>query len=551
MESALNPGARNSLFSGVGISNSLEVPVVLGVDLGSSSRLFSRTQRKRLLRRCRRHFCVRQSENGGGVSCGMGLEIGDFSHADAERGSRVIDVNQAWELLRHDVEFLDLRARQDVLAIKDAHDKVVEVLNPLARETKSINTLKRELANLQEDLQRAHAQVHISEARVNHTISKLAEMETMVNDELLQKDEEAVTVRKNATSSKSKGLNIAGPVKRYPAEMKNYWYPVAFSACLDSEKPLAIEIFEKNWVLFRGKDGRAGCIHDACAHRACPLSLGKVNDGCLQCPYHGWEYATSGSCEKMPSTRFVPTKVKSMPCIEKDGLVWIWPGSATPESDIPSLLPPDNFTLHAEIILDLEVEHGLLMENLLDLAHAPFTHTTTFAKGWSVPSSVKFQTPVETLRGYWDPYPIDMEFRRPCMVLSTIGLAKPGKLEGSDTQSCKNHLHQLHVCIPSTRGKTRLLYRMSLDFAPWLKYVPFIQTLWVHLARKVLDEDLRLVEGQQERMVRGANVWNLPVPYDKLGVRYRKWRVSCEHDHADHHQHQAEEDFTPSSSEPS
>jgi len=31
------------------------------------------------------------------------------------------------------------------------------------------------------------------------------------------------------------------------------------------------------------------------------------------------------------------------------------------------------------------VEHGLLLDNLLDLAHAPFTHTSTFAKGWSVP----------------------------------------------------------------------------------------------------------------------------------------------------------------------
>lgn len=41
---------------------------------------------------------------------------------------------------------------------------------------------------------------------------------------------------------------------------------------------------------------------------------------------------------------------------------------------------------------------------------------------------------------------------------------------------------------------------------------------------KVLNEDLRLVEGQQERMNKGANVWNFPVSYDKLGVRYRLWR---------------------------
>ena len=45
---------------------------------------------------------------------------------------------------------------------------------------------------------------------------------------------------------------------------------------------------------------------------------------------------------------------------------------------------------------------------------------------------------------------------------------------------------------------------------------------------KVLNEDLRLVVGQQERMNKGANVWNAPVSYDKLGVRYRLWRDALE-----------------------
>jgi chlorophyllide a oxygenase len=38
-----------------------------------------------------------------------------------------------------------------------------------------------------------------------------------------------------------------------------------------------------------------------------------------------------------------------------------------------------------QIVMELPVEHGLLLDNLLDLAHAPFTHTSTFAKGWKVP----------------------------------------------------------------------------------------------------------------------------------------------------------------------
>ena len=70
----------------------------------------------------------------------------------------------------------------------------------------------------------------------------------------------------------------------------------------------------------------------------------------------------------------------------------VWPGTCAPNAELPaSFQPPDGYTVHAELIIeDVPVEHGLLMENLLDLAHAPFTHTGTFAKGWGVPSFVEF-----------------------------------------------------------------------------------------------------------------------------------------------------------------
>lgn len=56
--------------------------------------------------------------------------------------------------------------------------------------------------------------------------------------------------------------------------------------------------------------------------------------------------------------------------------------------------------------------------------------------------------------------PIDMSFEPPCCVLSTIGLAQPGRIErGARAAACSNHLHQLHACLPSSPGKTKLLYR--------------------------------------------------------------------------------------------
>ncbi|XP_022768179.1 chlorophyllide a oxygenase, chloroplastic-like [Durio zibethinus] len=454
---------------------------------------------------------------------------------------KFLDVYQALEVARYDIQYCDWRARQDLLTIMLLHEKVVEVLNPLAREYKSIGTMKKELAELQGELAQAHKQVHISEARVAAALDKLAYMEELVNDKLL---EDSITTESNLASPSSsisiqsldtvkrklprKSLDVSGPVQPYHLRLKNFWYPVAFSTDLKDDTMIPIDCFEEPWVLFRGKYGNPGCVQNTCAHRACPLHLGSVNEGRIQCPYHGWEYTTDGKCEKMPSTRLLNVKIRSLPCLEQEGMIWVWPGDDPPTATPPSLEPPSGFEIHAEIVMELPVEHGLLLDNLLDLAHAPFTHTSTFAKGWTVPSLVKFLTPASGLQGYWDPYPIDMEFRPPCMVLSTIGISKPGKLEGQSSKECATHLHQLHVCLPSSRKKTRLLYRMSLDFAPVLKRIPFMHYLWRHFAEQVLNEDLRLVIGQQERMINGANVWNWPVAYDKLGVRYRLWRDAVE-----------------------
>lgn len=63
----------------------------------------------------------------------------------------------------------------------------------------------------------------------------------------------------------------------------------------------------------------------------------------------GWEYATDGKCEKMPSTRLLNVKLKALPCFEQEGMIWIWPGDDPPEATLPSLLPPPGFQIHAEV----------------------------------------------------------------------------------------------------------------------------------------------------------------------------------------------------------
>lgn len=89
---------------------------------------------------------------------------------------------------------------------------------------------------------------------------------------------------------------------------------------LTKDMLIPIELFGETWVLFRDENGHAACVKDECAHRACPLSLGSVIDGHVQCPYHGWEYNAEGVCTKMPSTaQCSGVTVSSLPCAEHHG----------------------------------------------------------------------------------------------------------------------------------------------------------------------------------------------------------------------------------------
>lgn len=52
------------------------------------------------------------------------FDVEDPRGARASLKTGTFDVNMAWALLRQDVLYLDWKARQDVLAIVAAHDKV-------------------------------------------------------------------------------------------------------------------------------------------------------------------------------------------------------------------------------------------------------------------------------------------------------------------------------------------------------------------------------------------------------------------------------------------
>ena len=310
-------------------------------------------------------------------------------------------------------------------------------------------------------------------------------------------------------------------MESFASGLKNFWYAVEFSSKVGDSTLCSFNLFGEPWILFRSKESQVGCIQDECAHRACPLSLGGIIEGTVQCAYHGWQYDIAGNCSHMPSCQQTQAFVTSLPCLEAAGLIWVWPGDEAPR-ELPQQIGrvPGGFKVHAELEMELPVEHGLLLENLLNLAYVPLTPTETFASGRLVSEAVKFLTPPnQPLMAHLNPYPIEMSFEPPCYVVSKIGLLG---------QDLGKHLHQLHSCLPADNMMTRILYRLSLDCLDWARCIPGKDRFWRSVAQRAINDDLLLVPGKQQPLSSEENVCERSINDDRLGAEYRRWRHQVE-----------------------
>lgn len=65
------------------------------------------------------------------------------------------------------------------------------------------------------------------------------------------------------------------------------WHPVGPVDGLPQGRPVRRTAGEVAVAVVRGADGSCSALADLCSHDGGPLSQGTVEDGCLQCPWHG------------------------------------------------------------------------------------------------------------------------------------------------------------------------------------------------------------------------------------------------------------------------
>jgi len=154
----------------------------------------------------------------------------------------------------------------------------------------------------------------------------------------------------------------------------DYWYPVAWSRELKPGQMLARRYAGEPVAVIRGKDGTLFALENRCAHRQVPLTHGVVNGCTVKCGYHGWAYDTSGRCVDVPylGRERLPNGVKSYPCREVDGLIFIFPGDpALAEARLPASLGAraDGAYKTRELNREVEAHYTFMHENLFDMNH--------------------------------------------------------------------------------------------------------------------------------------------------------------------------------------
>lgn len=161
--------------------------------------------------------------------------------------------------------------------------------------------------------------------------------------------------------------------------VRNCWYPAGFSHELEPRRLQGHKIAGKSIVMWRTDEGSVVAFDNRCCHKRFPLSEGKLLDnGTLECAYHGLCYDDSGRCVKIPShpDGNIPpqAKLRPIPLIEQDGVVWVWPGdpeqsdSARPPRT-PEIADPAWESIGSPEPVRVPANYLLLIENLLDISH--------------------------------------------------------------------------------------------------------------------------------------------------------------------------------------
>jgi vanillate O-demethylase monooxygenase subunit len=329
------------------------------------------------------------------------------------------------------------------------------------------------------------------------------------------------------------------------AFLRNTWYIAAWQDEIAAGALFNRTILNEPIMFYRKQDGMVAAIGDRCPHRFAPLHMGKLEGDCVQCPYHGLRFYSSGQCAHNPhgdGTIPKAARVKAYPVAERHLAVWIWMGD--PALANPDLIPDYAFLAAAKPTarntgyLHTKANYELLCDNIMDLSHVDFLHPTTLGGGALSSTRPQVSELGKKVRILWEarnaiappgfavhlPDPqapadvwTDVIWSAPALMHLSTGVTPAGKSfdEGVSTSN-------LHMMTPETDTTTHYFYANTRSFVQ--DDAEFNNMVDRMLIGVFAGEDKPMVEGQQQ-MMGTADLWSLKpilLQVDAGAVRVRR-----------------------------
>ncbi|MDN5203389.1 ferric reductase-like transmembrane domain-containing protein [Fulvivirgaceae bacterium BMA10] len=97
---------------------------------------------------------------------------------------------------------------------------------------------------------------------------------------------------------------------------------------IPENKAVTINVNGEKVAIFK-YDGKLSAVSNVCRHQNGPLGEGKIVDGCITCPWHGYQYLPHNGCSPPPFTE----KVETFDIVLEDNKVYLNPKPYEPGTE--------------------------------------------------------------------------------------------------------------------------------------------------------------------------------------------------------------------------
>ena len=159
--------------------------------------------------------------------------------------------------------------------------------------------------------------------------------------------------------------------------LHHHWLPVAMAEEVRAKGMVGARVLNEDLVVV-WMDGKPEVWQDLCIHRGAKLSLGKLKEDRLTCPYHGWVYGSGGQCLRFPAhaAQTPPAKAAAKTYATREAYGMVWVSMEEPKAELPPFYEWGQAGFKQVMCgpYRFKASAPRVVENFLDVAHFPYVH---------------------------------------------------------------------------------------------------------------------------------------------------------------------------------